>query len=512
MENHQGMNRIRKTKDPLKWMDLLGGTAIVAFIAMSLYCTKYITYQADDFSYMTANQSIQMQNPTLSYLHVELASAWNLYKSWQGTWLSNVLIYLLYGLQIYGIEAFRLACFIIDFLLFASIIYTVWEFTGFFQTQKRYRCWISLTAVLIWGGMNTVSPAEELYWIDVVFAYTVPFICGFLGIGQYLHYTRSKKKSALFLSMAFGFLGCGGPLVGTAFFCAVYLAVYLLQWLEERKLWEVYGAPFFAALAGALLNALSPGNFVRHTAETGDEYNILKVLWLTMEEVVLRYKGLISSGFLLGLCAIVFAFVYTRKEKLFQTKWNPIFLWCYVFFTAYIMIFPFMLAYQLEGYLSDRVGYEVDMSTGMLTILCTLYTAEWAKKHFRNKACDCKLRERRQNVLRLCGIFILIMNLFLNRWSESMIPNQISEVITGHCAVFCDEVNAIYEEIASSEKKDVVITTELPTSKIMKMLDVRDWKDYWGNNCIATWYGQNSIVFEKADTVYTDKLVGKWSK
>ncbi len=506
------MNKIKRAKDPWKWIDLLGGIAITAFVVMSLYCTKYITYQADDFSYMMANQSIQVQNPTLSYLHVELASAWNLYKSWQGTWLSNVLIYLLYGLQIYGIDAFRKACFIIDLLFFASILYTVWEFTGFFQTQKRCRWWISLTAVLMWGCMNTVSPAEELYWIDVVFAYTVPLLCGLFGIGQYLYYTRTNRKSALFLSMALGFLGCGGPLVGTALFCAVYLAIYSLQWMEKRRIAGEYCAPFLATLSGALLNAFSPGNFVRHAAETGEGYYILKVLWLTLEDVFLRYKGLISSGFLIGLCALVFAFVYSRSGNLFRAKWNPVFLWCYVFFTAYIMIFPFVLAYQLEGYLSDRVGYEVDMAMGMLTILCTLYTAEWAKSHLGKKVPDCKLRERHQAVLRLCGILILTANLFLNRWSDSMIPNQIAEVASGHCAVFCEEIDAIYEEVASSAEKDVVITTELPTSRVLKMLDVRDWQDYWGNNGIAAWYGQNSVIFEKADKEYTDKLVGKWSK
>lgn len=490
--------------------------SILGFVALSLYCTRYITYQADDFSYMMWNQSIQEQNPTLSYLHVELWSAWNLYKGWQGTWFSNVLIYLLYGLQMYGIGAFRLVCLLIDMIFFISLLYLAWEVTCLFYVKNQRRWWLFLTAVFIWGGLNTVSPAEELYWIDVVFIYTIPLFCALFGMGQYLHYIRTKKRSALLLSAVLGFLACGGPLIGVALFCAIYLLIclYLFDTCEFRQKpgtcgqgygrdWRVTGVqsiPFFAALTGALLNAFSPGNFARHAAETGgDAYRIGHVLWLTLEDVFLRYKGLICSGFLLGLCGVVMVAALTHKEKIFRTKWHPLFLWGYVFFTVYIMIFPFVLAYQLEGYLSDRVGYEVDLAAGILTILCTLYTAEWMKARYpRNGSTEQKLKGQIRRCLPLCGICVMALNLFLNKWSDSMIPNQIAEVASGHCAAFCEEINTIYGEIATSEEQDVVITDELPTSRVLKMLDVRDWPEYWGNNGIATFYGKNSVVFEKA--------------
>ena len=496
-------------------LEIVLGAVILSFIAMSLYCTRYITYQADDFSYMMWNQSIQDQNPTLSYLHVELWSAWNLYKGWQGTWFTNVLVYLLYGLQSYGIEAFRWTCLIIDLAFFTSLLYLSWELVSFFHTRNRWRWWLFLISVFIWGGLNTVSPAEALYWIDVVIAYTVPFLCGMFGIGQYLHYVWTRKRSALWLAAMLGFLGCGGPLIGTALFCAVYLLIclYLLSTCGLRQEsaacgevsdrgWRaarVHSLPFLTALTGALLNAFSPGNFARHAAETGASYQILHVLQLTLEDVFLRYGGLVRSGFLPGLCAVVFGAALTQKESLFRTKWHPVFLWCYVFFTVYIMIFPFVLAYQLEGYLSDRVGYEVDLAAGILTILCTLYTAEWIKARCRRDGdAECAARKGIWRWLPVCGICALILNLFVNRWSDSMIPNQISELVAGNCAAFCEEINAIYEEIADSEEQDVVITRELPTSRVLKMLDVRDWPEYWANNGIAVFYGKNSVVFEKA--------------
>ena len=133
-------------------LEIVLGAVILSFIAMSLYCTRYITYQADDFSYMMWNQSIQDQNPTLSYLHVELWSAWNLYKGWQGTWFTNVLVYLLYGLQSYGIEAFRWTCLIIDLAFFTSLLYLSWELVSFFHTRNRWRWWLFLISVFIWGG------------------------------------------------------------------------------------------------------------------------------------------------------------------------------------------------------------------------------------------------------------------------------------------------------------------------------------------------------------------------
>ena len=486
---------------------------ILGFAAMSLYCTRYITYQADDFSYMMSNQAMQEQNPTLSYLHVELSAAWKLYRSWQGNWFTDVLISLLYGLHVYGIGAFRIACFLCDLFFLASLLYLIYEVSCFLQVQNRRRGWLILSVILIWGGLNTVSPAEEWYWIDVVFSYTVPMTCGFCGIGLYLRSVRENRRAFLVTSAVLGFLGCGGPLNGTAWFCAMYLLIAFLQFLEDRKVELRHWLPFWCALVGALLNAMAPGNFIRHDAETnGSGYQLLYVLRVTLGHVFLRYRGLIRSGFLVGLCVIVFAFVFTYQGRLFRTKWNPLFLWCYVFFTVYIMIFPFVLAYQLEDYLSDRVGYQVDMAAGMLTILCTLYTAEWCKARRADRAGEDMAGRGLQRGLRLCGVGVLLLNLLLNKWSDSMIPNQITEVATGRCAAFCEEVNAIYEEVAASEEKDVVITRELPTSRVMKMLDVRDWQDYWGNNGIAAWYGQDSLVFEGADVVYTDKLIGIWEE
>ena len=94
---------------------------VIAFVVMSLYCCRYISYMADDYSYMLANREIQEGNPTLSYMHVELWSAWSTYLHWQGVWFTNVLIYLLFGLQIYGLKAFQLLCCVFDFLFFLSM-------------------------------------------------------------------------------------------------------------------------------------------------------------------------------------------------------------------------------------------------------------------------------------------------------------------------------------------------------------------------------------------------------
>ncbi len=507
-------NLNRKTKKAAGNLpEILCVLLILGFAAMSLYCTRYITYQADDFSYMMSNRTIQEQNPTLSYLHVELSAAWKLYRNWQGNWFTDVLISLLYGLHVYGIGAFRIACFLCDLLFLVSLLYLIYEVSCFFHVENRRRCWLLLSVLLIWGGLNTVSPAEEWYWIDVVFSYTVPMTCAFCGIGLYLRCVRENRGVFLAVSALLGFLGCGGPLNGTAWFCAMYLLIAFLHFLDTRKIEIMQWLPFLCAFAGALLNAMAPGNFIRHDAETnGGGYQLLYVLRVTLVHVFLRYRGLIRSGFLIGLCVLVFAFTVTHKGRLFRTKWNPLFLWCYVLFTVYIMIFPFVLAYQLEDYLSDRVGYQVDMAAGMLTILCTLYTAEWCKVRIRESTKADRMTDRMQRGLRLCGVGVLVMNLFLNKWSDSMIPNQIMEVATGRCAAFCEEVNAIYAEIAASDGGDVVVTRKLPTSRVMKMLDVRDWQDYWGNNGIAAWYGQDSLVFEGADVVYTNKLIGIWEE
>ena len=522
---------------------------IVCFIGMSLYCTQFINLMADDFSYIAANRSIQEQNPTLSYLHVELWSALNNYLHWQGTWFANILMYLLFGLERYGLAAFQILCFVIDLLFLLSLLFAVREVVQLFhihESDKRF-WWLFLIAAIIWAGFNTVSPAEELYWIDVVMIYTATMACGFAGIGFYLRFLRTGRRKVTLMVLAglLGMLGCGGPLIGVAFFCAVYLLIAFVRWHDAHKLFSKDTFPFYLTLLGGLINALAPGNFIRHEAESGNTYQLWNVLWITLKDVVLRYKGLICSGFLIGICAIFIVIVWNRKEPLFPTRWNPLLLWGYTFFTVYITIFPFVLAYRLEDYLSDRVGYEVDLFAAILTILSVLYTAEWMKTHRlavsqnaveygncveyaaavdsidSNQTDSIEIKnnivvqrsdkaKKGKNAQTMICIVVIASNLFLNNWNYSVIPHQIAEVFSGECRGYYKTVSEIYAQIESSTESDVVISDELPVSRTLKMLDVRSWPEYWANDCLAQHYGQNSVVFEKADDTYMQRLLGQW--
>ena len=57
----------------------------------------------------------------------------------------------------------------------------------------------------------------------------------------------------------------------------------------------------------------------------------------------------------------------------------------------------------------------------------------------------------------------------------------------------------IYAEIENSPEEEVVITAELPRSKVLKELDVRTYADYWANHALARHYGKKTVSFEKAE-------------
>ena len=490
-------NRTKAFKKAVQILLIIG---VVSFVAMSLYCCRYIHYMADDYSYMTANREIQEGNPTLSYLHVELWSAWSTYLHWQGVWFTNVLIYLLFGLQTYGLKVFQAVCGICDLLFFIALFYVVYEITSWFQTKERGLWLWGLTAGVLWTGLNTVSPAEELYWIDVVFSYTVPLFCGLFGIGLYLRFLRKGGLPVFVVGASvLGFLGSGGPLIGTSFFCAIYLLLALLDWSSRRRLVFRRIVPFLFTLAGALLNALAPGNFERHEAEVGAEYQLAHVLKETLITTGLRYRGLVTGGFVLGVCILLFVLVFTREEPLFETKWNPAFFWLWNAFTVYIMIFPFVLAYRLEQYLSDRVGYEVDLAAGALTVLCTIYTAQWLRNRLSQGECCMFVGQGKGRMLIALGALALVLNFALTDWSSAMIPNQVRELASGSCREYYEKVGMIYAEIENSPEEDVVITAELPRSKVLKELDVRTYADYWANHALARHYDKKTVSFEKAE-------------
>lgn len=473
----------------------------ILFVVMSLYCCRYINFMADDYSFMWANKIIQEENPTLGYFHVELWSAFSSYLHWQGTWFSNVIVYLLFGLQIYGLKAFQIVCCVFDFIFLMSLLYVMYEITAWFCCKERVLWLWILTVGIVWTGMNTVSHAEEFYWIDVVFAYTIPLFCGLFGIGLYLRFLRKSCKLSMAGAAALGFLGSGGPLIGTAFFCATYLLLTLLDWSSRGKLDFRRILPFMFTLTGALLNAMAPGNFERHDAEIGEGYELTYVLKETLIMTGLRYRGLVTIGFLGGVCILLFALVFAGKESLFQTKWNPAYFWFWNVFTVYIMIFPFELAYQLDGYLSDRVGYEVDLAAGALTVLCTIYTAQWLRNRLalNKNALFTNKGSKTRGFLVGLGVLALVLNFALADWQSAMIPNQVRELASGNCREFYEQIGEIYAEIKNSPEEDVVITDELPRSRVLKELDVRTYADYWANGALAKYYGKKTVSFEKAE-------------
>ncbi len=69
-----------------------------------------------------------------------------------------------------------------------------------------------------------------------------------------------------------GFLASGDSLVITSLGCSFLLIATILLFDRVRER-VILGVPFVAAFAGALINALAPGNFIRAAGDVKDEHS-----------------------------------------------------------------------------------------------------------------------------------------------------------------------------------------------------------------------------------------------
>ena len=403
---------------------------------------------ADDFA--NALGWMNESGNRLLYLFRNMA---RIYMGVQGTYFGNFLL----GIPVYylfGMTGLRLWIVFMATLFFVSCFLLVRAFTQLidFRSEIRQMSVFLILTVGLFYLLGTNLLGEVFFWFTGVQVYLVPLCMLLLSVTCYLRYKLTSRVKFVVLGSVAAFLAAGGALNIASLLCAVYLFGILYDFIILKKS-DKSIIMALVALAGALLNALAPGNFVRHTAyDTGLNLSgaFVKTVFRAGYAVFTDFR----SGFLLAVVLITFLFGYKYlKNSTFQFR-CPGLITLYALFAVFITDFPIVM-----GYASTRIGprgeFVEHLAITMFFMLTALYWGAWsAKKELFEFTKTSILILTTMTLLFLTGEYAY--DTFL-----TFTPYKMAyHIVNGDFGSVIEKEEEAIREIKESSERDVVIYIE----------------------------------------------------
>lgn len=296
---------------------------ISTMILPILFISAYSVPAADDFfKAYVMRLNIEAGN---SYLWAALIKVTDLYQNNGGYFFANFLSYFFSPLVRGGIEALRATVFIINcFFWFSVCFFTCFVMKRICKIDSKRRI-LFVCILALFAMTNNDNHREVMTWYCVVVEYVL-LVAGMLwGIIFFIKAIQGERKIFAVMASLIGFLMSGGALNITALNCIIYLAVGIVGFTiyNKRKISVIC---FCSALAGGIINAASPGNFIRHDTISG-EYLIGAALKTAALNVWSRAQYLMFETPLILLLVALFILVlgYIDKgERIEKRKLNPV--------------------------------------------------------------------------------------------------------------------------------------------------------------------------------------------
>lgn len=472
-----------------KIIDIILASICIIIVLMFCYAAKYTTFNMDDFSFKTAVRDIQLTGNNI--IGASLKRMVQFYMIWQGTWFINVVTFSLFGLSL---RVLHLVVAGIVFLLFVSIYICLSEVVLLLGFERNTR-WSMITFLLvIFTGINIVTPSENFYWIDGCFNYTIPLAFGGVGLGLFLNGLRNTSTCKMIVGSFVCMLACGGPLIFGALLNVVFLSIIIINYVLNKKVNKVQVISFLLVFLGTIINVVAPGNFVRQTAESSDKASLFTILFYSMEFTAQTFLNYLKSSYLPAIClALIFVLAHKGSNKI-NTKINPLWFWALNIITVFIMYFPYALGYNTDLFVVERVAFVIYVIASIGTIIVSLYTGIWFRDHFEPEFSS---KEIPSKVLAL--ISLLLINIAVVGSGTMQLPTFISELTSGKYKSIYSDSREIEGLIESCEDDDVIIWHHLDHSTIMRGIGLMDYPEYMGNTMISTYYQKNSVILIETD-------------
>lgn len=485
---------------------------VAVMILTYLYALRYIVPSADDLANAldVRGRMADANRFTAVFNCVKDGYLYN-----QGTWFASVLDFLPLSYAAFdSLWAVRFFLLFADVLFFLSIAFFVRALSKRFSIVSAYGY---VFFAIFWLAMNYEAPAETLYWMNGACVYTIPFALAFISMGSFLSFLDSQHTFWIIIAMICAFFSTGGNLIIAGFMNAFVVCMLLAQLREHKKL-QVREIIYFAVcFAGALFNALAPGNFLRHEnyAEGGKLF-ISDAIINTALVINDRFIRMMTKDTLIG-CAIAIVVIVilcldfdVKKEKM---KMTPIGMWIGAYLCLYAAFFPAVLAFHTtmdDPYLGVRVDHITGWMMSIVLMIAVTYTAVWIKVRMVKKSKSKKEKEAAGFTVGITiAISAIVINTVLLMYNDEKpyIARFYQELSDGTLKSFYENRFDALIQIQNSDLDVVFITDWLTVSHIMKDLELSSDSSWWVNQVTARYYNKAEVYY--SPPLYYYELYGE---
>lgn len=478
------MISIIKEKAKREYIKHLLGIAFFVFgVLPYLIMVWYAVPVADDFTHAT---------DVIRYEGKGITRIFNMviyrYMHLQGVFLATALE----G----GIDPLHRIGFIgINIVLFVAVLITVLAIVGLMKRiclrifPKDIASIICALAVV--AGFETGVARELFFWYTGACNYTIPFFIGVLGVICMLCILEQKENKKLIKHIVgaslLGMLASGGTLQNAGYFCWIYL-LFLGYDIIYRKSLKYALIPFLSTFAGALVNAVAPGNYVRK-AMSYESISVLTAVKYTLIAVWQELCYLFSQTYVpvIFLVIAIVAVIFIHPVK--RGMWNPVVVSAAMAASWIISTFPFCYGYA-SSHLEERNAATLDWFMVIGIFLFIISIANW---------CKLKSVTITQGTIYVT-VLLVIMNL---GYMQNLVPitdmpsiRCWKEILSGEAAEYHNEWITVFETIEASNEAvvEVWISEEAADrDKVIKHPGMSGNFDNWVNKGVAGFYGKENV-------------------
>lgn len=421
----------------------------VALVIMLIMVTflfinnKYIHPVADDYSNynsLVAFASDGKIDTPLEYLRCTFNRTIDIYKTWQGTYFSNIFFSL--NPLLVSVNLYKFVMLLIQIVWLGSTLYL---FSIIPENKSNRRESILLGMIfIIFSILSFYSLGEGFYWFTGTVLYILPYSLSLILLALIIGYLRNNKKIYLFLISILLVLVAGTNYVTGLFIGFVLACITLHMFINKNDKKYVFLILTLLFSISFLFNVLCPGNFNRVVeTENVSNFKILKIALVNSYEMIkyLLFKTIYIPLILISIPVIKKIIVKSKIKFI-----NPLILFglCTICFIC--LFIPMAFSYK-NFYQETRVE---NIQLLYLVIMLTICIANSIGYNNKNNSYD--------SVLSIVGISLAIVMISTIGTDKMQGFILIDDVLYGRSLSYDICLNSM-EKVLSSKKYKVKIKT-----------------------------------------------------
>lgn len=462
-------------------------SVIIPYLLVAFYAGP----SADDFSSLYSTLCQPGSNFFVKAIRLGLDG----YFTWQGTYFVWVLGLLAGSIFHYGgTFALHIEYIVGILFFFFSVAFVIYKFVRNLNLIKRFTIIISLIlssciSIII---LYNYDVSEVFYWHSGATAYTIPLSISLIVVGLIL--SQHFDRKTIIIASLLAFLACGGPLSIAAFTCecTFLVAIYRLHIFKKIDSSMIV---FAVAFAGALINTLAPGNYIRHTAASGStSLPIVQSITYSLVSNLKSFWDFFKNGKILVVFLVCILLFNTLKKSKIEFI-NPAVVTILFYVCSAVIDFPVFLGYGKTWYYPLRCQFVRNVTMTFYVFVIAINLTGWVACK-----CLCVVKVSRELMIGIVATIIIMLGFKLSQDSwESIIPLKMySDLLNNDSLKEFESVNDyIIYTLKNAGYKDVIIRVpSYSRCGYLKSIGLTADSTHWINVGAANYYGNKSVVFK----------------